>query len=458
MRRKLSTILIGFIALGVFFTNNCYIANALEYNPDVNGDGVINELDLNVITGNYGSSDKRYDLNNDGIVDIYDTAIIARQIDDSIYKVYNSKGNLVTSYGNGDLHQAINSAYFANGKVVSNSSGQVIWDKSSYWTYDGETVINKYASIYDSINNAINQKNGRVYSKYGTEYLNNTTNYKSVLGVVNINVNFRDIPSTQSPSVVIGVVPNGTIVNIVGKNNGFYKVKWYKEDSSIADGYIYGSYLDIIQDDKIESNFGYIAARYESNMNVGAIADNPEDKGGASFGMFQLAANTGSVTSFMLWLQNENASIYNILNNARIADDNKYGENYKIAWKDIANNNYEEFYRLQLKYVKGTYYDGFMRIANNNGYNPGQLLNYSATRNMIFSTAIQHGATGAYTIIHPIDKNLTLNDFIDKVYSNRLDRIGQSYEPTSNIYLAVKNRYINESADIKRSYSREISY
>ncbi|WP_286906502.1 SH3 domain-containing protein [Clostridium sp. UBA1652] len=458
MRKKILSILIGFLSLSIFATIISYQVNAVEYNPDINEDGIINNMDLDILTDNYGSNNIKFDLNRDGIVDIYDVTIIAKNIDDSIYKIYNIDGNLVSSYGNGYLSNAVSLAYSSNSRVVLNTNGQIAWDKTGYWTYDGETLLGKNVSIYSSINNAKNLKNGRVYSKYGTEYLNNSTNTKSVLGVANTNVNLRNTASTENNNNLIGQVPNGTIIDIIGKKNGFYQIKWHKDMNNIIDGYIYGSYIDIVQDDNLESNFGYIAARYESNMNVGAISDNPEDKGGPSYGMFQLSSNMGSLTSFMTWLQNENIYFYNVLNNSRIKDGNKYGEDYKNSWRSLAENNYEEFYRLQLKYVKGAYYDSFIRISNNNGYNADSLLKYFSTRNMIFSTSIQHGATGAYNIISSIDKNLSLKDFIDKVYEGRLYRIGQSYSPGSNIYEGVKNRYINENSDIIRSYNREISY
>lgn len=457
MKNKLLKVVVTNLSLIIFTSIFGCEVNALEIDPDINGDNIINEEDLNELSKYYNTNREQFDFNKDGIVDIYDFTIISKYINSDLYKTYNSNGVLIQSFKVGEIDKAIQLAVTINGKVVNNDNGQTIWDKTSYWTFNGEFPNGKYSNLFNAIKNTDNLSGGRVFTKYGTEILNNSINLKRTIGVTNTNgLNFREEPSTSSR--VLNILSNGVMMEIIGKNNGFYEVKLYREDGTFTLGYIHQLYLDIIQDDNLESNFGYIAAKYESSFNVGAISDNPEDKGGASFGMFQLASKTGSLGTFMIWLQSENNYIYTILNNAKIADNDSYGENYKSAWRSIATNNFEEFFRVQLKFVKSQYYDQFLRICKNNGYDPGILLNYYSTRNMIFSTSIQHGPTGAYNLISPINKNSSLNDFITNVYDNRLNQIAKSYPVGSNIYNAVKNRYTNESEDIKRSYSREISY
>ncbi|SHI75380.1 SH3 domain-containing protein [Clostridium intestinale] len=456
MKNKLLKVVVTNLSLIIFTSIFGYEVNALEINPDINGDNIINEEDLNELSKYYNTNREQFDFNKDGIVDIYDFTIISKYINSDLYKTYNSSGVLIQSFKVGEIDKAIQLAVTVNGRVLNNNDGQTIWDKTAYWGFNGEASIGKYDNLYDAIKHTDNLLGGRVFTQYGTEILNNSINFKRAIGVTNTSgLNFREAPSTSSK--VISVLSDGVMVEILGKNSEFYQIRLYKKDGTFTLGYVHQLYLDIIQDDNVESNFGYIAAKYESNFKVGAISDNPQDKGGPSFGMFQLAKN-GSLGAFMIWLQSENNYIYTILNNAKVADSDSYGTNYKAAWKSIAINNYEEFFRVQLKFVKGQYYDQFLRICKNNGYDPGVLLSYYSTKNMIFSTSIQHGANGAFNIISSVDKNVSIKDFITNVYDNRLNQISQSYPIDSDIYIGVKKRYISESGDIKRSYDREISY
>lgn len=457
MKRTIIKILIMISTVTLTFSVLSIETKAQGINPDTNADLMINPKDIEELSKYYNGNNATYDFNKDGIVDIYDKVMVSKYINNDPYKVYNSIGIYQSTHMQGKLTDAVKSSTITNGKVVLNTTGATIWDKLSYYAFNDELLSGKYSNMYDAIKNTNSLVKGRVYSKYGTELLNNSTNFKRTLGVTNVDgLNFRTGPGTSYAK--ISTLSSGVMVEVLGKNSGFYKVNLYNQDGTYTLGYLHQLYLDIIQDDKLESNFGYIAAKYESNMDPGAIGDHPDDKGGVSFGMFQLSSNMGSLASFMIWLQGQNTTIYNILNNAKIVDGNTYGTNYRTAWGNIANNYYEEFYRLQLKYVKGEYYDGFIRVANNNNFDVSKIVNYYSTRNMIFSTSIQHGPTGAYNLIYTIDRSLSMASYVQKVYDNRLYRVSLSYPAGSTIYEGIKSRYIQESSDIMRSYNREISY
>ncbi|GIM30236.1 hypothetical protein CPJCM30710_29020 [Clostridium polyendosporum] len=434
--------------------------SALTANADVNGDGIIDIRDIIEAEINYNTNNSKYDLNQDGIVDIFDIAKISKNINESAFKVFDSSGKFIQGFSNGKLIEAIKTASRYKDAVVKNED-KIIWDSTGYWTYNGETLITKFPNYYDAVQNTSSIRNGKVITKFGTELLNNTTGYKGVLAVAQCAVNLRQQPSWSPKSDVD--VPSAALVEVVRRTNSFYEVKWHKDESTVLTGYV-PYYLDFIQDDKNNSMLGYISGKEESDFNPAAILDKPSDLGGVSCGVWQFSSNAGSLGRFMMWLQSRKPEFYTVLNDARVKDDNSYKDNFKAAWISIANNYYDEFFNIQQEFAENLFYDEFIQIARTNGYEPGRLLNHSSTRNMIWSTAIQHGPTGAYRIFSNIDSNLPMEDYIRKVYEARFVIIAASYPPDSSdpgvvaIYNGVKERFDEESAEIIRTYQREISY
>lgn len=453
---KLTAIL---LVLSVICSNSTASAATIKY--DFTGDNVIDIKDIAFISQFYSKNSTTYDLNNDGIIDIFDITLLSRKIDYSIFKIYNENGELIKGYNSGELNTAISEASkLQNGFIIND--GKVIWNSTSYWVFDGEKFIKECSTAYSAISSGEALPNGRVFSKQGLLLLNNTTGYREILGVTSENVNFREGASTSTSTQ--GVLSNGTLVKLNKIARKFFGATLYKSDKSTQDGYIYYDYLDIIQDDNNNSYLGYIAAKNESSMDGGAISDNPSDKGGVSCGAFQLSANMGSLGAFISWLQPQAPEFYTKLITAKNNDGGIYGTSFKNAWIEIANTNHDKFYKLQQQYIKIQYYDGFLKKATTNGYNANELVKYTATRNMIMSTAIQHGVTGAYNIFTAAGNSTDINYLINRVYEERLKVIAKSYPPTSSdpgvvaIYNAVKGRFERECAEIKRLYQRELTY
>lgn len=445
-----------FFCILFFFKYNVF---AINLSADFNKDGVVDLKDLTQISINFNSNNKLCDLNKDGIVDIYDVVIVANQIDSSIFKVFDSNGRFISGYGNGSLEQAIKKAYITNGCVMSNS--KIIWNNEYYWTYNGEEQIGKYSNSHDAVSNTKDIKNGKVYNKFGNLLMNNTIGQKGILAVTQDELNLRSEPNWDARTHIN--IPNKELIEVNRRTNSFYKIRWHKNNNETFDGYV-PYYLDFIQDDNNDSMLGYISGKQESNFNPGAVSNNPNDKGGVSVGVWQFSAKAGSLDEFMTWLQTRKLEFYNILNEAYKKDGQEYSNNFIESWKNVANKYYDEFFNIQQEFSKSIFYDSFVRICRRNGYEPGRLLDYVSTRNMIWSSAVHHGPTGAYRIFSKIDPNISMEDYITKVYDGRLEVIADSYPPNSSnqgvvdIYNSIKKRFERESGEIKRCYSREITY
>ncbi|SHK16370.1 hypothetical protein SAMN02745163_03316 [Clostridium cavendishii DSM 21758] len=431
----------------------------VEIKGDFNNDGNIDEKDLQIITNNYMSNNPIYDMNNDGQIDIYDMVIVSKMINNSYYKIYNNNGVFIKGFWKEQFDEAIKIARENDYFIMVNNN--VYWNNDKYWVYDGTELKGNYNAMYDAVKNASNFKNGVVLNKLGQRVLDNSKGYKAKIAVTQDELNLRNVPA-WSPKTDINI-PNKELVEINKIDKGFFGVYWNKDSKNILQGYV-PYYLDIIQDDNENTMLGYISGREESGLNVGAISDNPNDKGGVSCGVWQFSGNMGSLGDFITYLRDKNYDFYNRLTNAKNSDGGQYKENFKTEWKNIAENYSYDFYKLQQKYSEENFYKNCLNQCNAKGYNLGKILNYSSTRNMIWSTAIHHGQAGAARIFSSIDSNLPVEDYIRTVYAKRLEIIAASYPPNSSnqgvvdIYNSIKKRFERECNEIIRCYQREISY
>lgn len=432
-------------------------------NFDINKDGIINSKDLDVLSNFLWSDEEEYDLNKDGLVDTVDLAILAKQVNsdnsnEGIFTVYKNSSILGTFLKN-NLLDAISLASKSGGIVKSNEN--LIWDNENYFIYSNNDLMSKTKTIHEATKIANDMNNSLVTSKNGNSIYDKNSNYRKIIGVTRTNVNLRSEPQMNARTDIM--IPDGTLVEVDSIENGFYNVLYYDNEKKLHTGYV-PNYLDIIQDDINNSQLGYISAREESNGNPGAVGLNPNDKGGASFGIWQLSSKMGTVDEFLNYIKDLNPEIHSILTNAKKQDKDKFEENFINKWKEIAKTHYDEFYELQRSFIKKNYFDAFIKLAKKNNLNINSLLEFNSTSNMIWSTSVQHGINGTLNILKKIPLVLNLEDIIIKLYQERLNIISRSYPPNSpnpgvvSLYNGIKNRLENEQNEILRILRRELSY
>lgn len=451
-----------FLLSSIIYVFFCTIP-AHAQNFDLNNDGIIDSKDLETLSIFFGSNEEKYDLNRDGIIDAVDLAILAKQIHsneigDHVFTVFKNDSVLGTFTKN-NLLNAISLAAQNGGVVKSNDN--LVWNNENYFIYSNNEVHSTGKSIREAVKNAYNINNSIVVSKNGNIIYNKNLNYRKIIGVTRTSVNLRSEPRMDARTDLM--IPDGTLVEVNSIVRGFYKVSYYDSENNVHNGYI-PSYLDIIQDDISNSQLGYISAREESNGDPGAVGLNPNDKGGASFGVWQLSSKMGSVDEFLDFIKNKNSEIYVILTEAKKQDKNTFGENFIEKWKEVADNYYDTFYELQRSFIKRNYFDSFSTLVKKNNLNIDYLLDFNSTSNMIWSTSVQHGADGAVNIFKKIPLATNIEDIIAKVYEERLNIIAKSYPPNStnpgvvSLYNGIKNRLENEKNEILRIYKRELFY
>lgn len=134
-------------------------------------------------------------------------------------------------------------------------------------------------------------------------------------------------------------------------------------------------------------SLGDLSKKYESNGDPGCISSGWGDAGGKSYGMYQLASNTGSVESYIKWLRRngywfaEKLAEYPI---GSIAFDD--------TWKFLASSgNRADFIKSQHDYIKYAYYDRAIRALKEADYDV-ENNHHEVMRDVVWSRAVQYGA------------------------------------------------------------------
>ena len=129
---------------------------------------------------------------------------------------------------------------------------------------------------------------------------------------------------------------------------------------------------------------GDLSARYESNGDPGIISNDYGDAGGVSYGCYQLATNTGSVHSFVRYLNEIGHSYGQALGQYEPGSDE-----FSAEWQSIASIDPGGFAQLQHDYIQYAYYEPAIEALRGAGFN---IENHSeAMQDVIWSRAVQYG-------------------------------------------------------------------
>src|SRR5215217_6509244 len=135
---------------------------------------------------------------------------------------------------------------------------------------------------------------------------------------------------------------------------------------------------------------GKLSAKYETGgRGPGTVSTGAGDRGGVSYGSYQMASKLGVATRFVK--QNGfpwSADFQNL--NAGTAE-------FTACWKRIAKTEPDAFQKCQHEFIKKTHYDLLVaKIISEDGLDVNSRCH--ALKDVVWSTAVQHG--GASTIVH----------------------------------------------------------
>jgi hypothetical protein len=150
---------------------------------------------------------------------------------------------------------------------------------------------------------------------------------------------------------------------------------------------------------------GSIAALFESGEK-GVAAIGFDRTGGTSYGKFQISSRAGTMNRFLNFLAEREPAMAERLRRAGPANTGSTAGRMPAEWGRIAAENPDKFERLQTEFIKKDHYQPAReKILEQTGVDIETAK--PALREALFSTAVQHGASGAARIFNQaIDKFL----------------------------------------------------
>lgn len=192
---------------------------------------------------------------------------------------------------------------------------------------------------------------------------------------------------------------------------------------------------------------GELSAAFESGKR--GVAEIGYDRmGGTSYGSYQISSKLGVMDNFLEFLDQKAPEWASRLRLAGPADTGSTQGAMPEAWRGIASEAPEAFEKLQHDFIARTHYATALdKIRSATGLDVSSLP--GAIQEVLFSTAVQHGSTGAARIFEraldslPGGKiiNTALRSVIDSVYDERKGQFGGS---TSIVRRSVQNRLERE--------------
>lgn len=194
-----------------------------------------------------------------------------------------------------------------------------------------------------------------------------------------------------------------------------------------------------------QESTGALCAAYESGGSISAIGY--DGRGGTSYGLYQIASGVGTMNKFLQYLGDKAPELASRLENAGPA--NSGGRNGQMAqeWKRIAAEQPKRFEALQHDFIRQTHYIPALRsVTLSTGTDIST--RSQAVREVLWSTAVQHGPNGASDIFEQAldkleakNKTASDKDLIEEVYSIRLSQFSSRSRRTRN---AVSSRLADE--------------
>lgn len=194
------------------------------------------------------------------------------------------------------------------------------------------------------------------------------------------------------------------------------------------------------------TGLGTLSAQFESGKD-GIAAIGYDGTGGTSYGKFQIASKVGTMKDFLLYLDGQAPDLASRLRKSGPANTGSRHGAMPDMWRQIASEDPERFEQLQEGFAKESHYlPALQSILQKTGLEESSLSN--AMREVIWSTAIQHGPAGASRIFARADAiSGNKNDpnyerkMISNVYQIRATQFGSS---TESVRAAVQNRFKKE--------------
>ncbi len=202
---------------------------------------------------------------------------------------------------------------------------------------------------------------------------------------------------------------------------------------------------------------GQTSEKYETGGRGPGTINNyktSEDRGGASYGSYQLASFLPEFTpKGKARPSGKNSPVLSYLKSSKYKDRfaglSPATDAFDQVWKNTAASEPEQFEKDQHDYVKKVYYDVMVSNLEGRGFDASRF--GPAVQDLIWSTAVQFGpaATSIFTTPLANKSELTDKDIVNLVSEYKLANADTFFRSSgAEIIAGVKNRYTSEKQDL----------
>ena len=194
------------------------------------------------------------------------------------------------------------------------------------------------------------------------------------------------------------------------------------------------------------AGIGTLSAQFESGEK-GPEVIGFDDKGGTSYGTYQISSQAGTMRRFVEYLSEKAPDLAAKLQAAGPANTGGRSGKMPDAWKKVAGSDPVRFANLQYDFIEKTHYlPAVQEVSERTGLDVSQ--GPRALQEVLWSTAVQHGPRGAAKIFsRAVERAQTGNGgiqlakLIGSVYEMRAGQFGSS---TAEVRSALRNRFREE--------------
>ncbi len=198
---------------------------------------------------------------------------------------------------------------------------------------------------------------------------------------------------------------------------------------------------------------GSLAAKFESG-DKGAAAIGFDRTGGTSYGKFQISSRAGTMNRFLSYLGEHEPAWAERLGKSGPANTGSAKGQMPAEWARIAAESPERFERLQTEFIKKDHYQPAReKIREMTGVDIEA--SKPALREALFSTAVQHGASGAARIF-----NAAIDKFLNKPEAGQAAQVGsKSFDQAlvSEVYNKRQHQFGGSTEAVRQSVRGRLS-
>jgi len=198
---------------------------------------------------------------------------------------------------------------------------------------------------------------------------------------------------------------------------------------------------------------GRLSAQYES-ARAGSFAIGCDSAGGASYGRFQIATKVGTMDAFLSFCSRRFPLVHERLNRVRSDMGDRHGV-FARTWIELAEQR--QIQQAEYEFIFPTHYTpSYDRLDKA----PQEVVNrWASLREVLWSTAVQHGPGGAPRIFNfaagvglDRDDKASVSAYVVRIYDRRRGRLARLTEREQT---AVSYRYDREQADALKMLEAE---